>query len=56
MTPASHCRHVAGPGIQTVPITNCAVIGDDWLASQYRKAAEAIDAQLAAGSITAGAR
>jgi hypothetical protein len=25
MTPASHCRHVAGPGIQTVPITNCAV-------------------------------
>jgi integrase/recombinase XerD len=31
-------------------------LGDDWLASQYRKAAEAIDAQLAAGSITAGAR
>jgi site-specific recombinase XerD len=30
-------------------------LGDDWLASQYRKAAEAIDAQLVAGSI-AGAR
>ena len=31
-------------------------LGDDWLASQYRKAAEAIDAQLLPGSITAGAR
>jgi integrase/recombinase XerD len=31
-------------------------LGDDWLASQYRKAAEAIDAQQLAGSITAGAR
>jgi integrase len=31
-------------------------LGDDWLASQYRKAAEAIDAQLLAGSIPAGAR
>ncbi len=31
-------------------------LGDDWLASQYRKAAEAIDAQLLAGSIAAGAR
>jgi len=30
-------------------------LGDDWLASQYRKAAEAIDAQLL-GSIAAGAR
>jgi integrase/recombinase XerD len=30
-------------------------LGDDWLASQYRKAAEAIDAQLLPGSI-AGAR
>jgi site-specific recombinase XerD len=30
-------------------------LGDDWLASQYRKAAEAIDAQLLPGS-TAGAR
>ena len=31
-------------------------LGDDWLASQYRKAAEAIDAQLLPGSIAAGAR
>jgi integrase/recombinase XerD len=31
-------------------------LGDDWLASQYRKAAEAIDAQLLAVSIAAGAR
>ena len=31
-------------------------LGDDWLASQYRKAAEAIDAQLLPGSIPAGAR
>ena len=31
-------------------------LGDDWLAPQYRKAAEAIDAQQLAGSITAGAR
>jgi integrase/recombinase XerD len=31
-------------------------LGDDWLASQYRKAAEAIDAQLLAGSVAAGAR
>jgi site-specific recombinase XerD len=31
-------------------------LGDDWLASQYRKAAEAIDAQQLPGSITAGAR
>src|SRR5437764_881002 len=31
-------------------------LGDDWLASQYRKAAEAIDAQLLAGGIAAGAR
>jgi integrase len=31
-------------------------LGDDWLASQYRKAAEAIDAQLLAGAITAGGR
>jgi integrase/recombinase XerD len=31
-------------------------LGDDWLASQYRKAAEAIDAQLLAGGIPAGAR
>jgi integrase/recombinase XerD len=31
-------------------------LGDDWLASQYRKAAEAIDAQLLPGSLTAGAR
>jgi hypothetical protein len=31
-------------------------LGDDWLAAQYRKAAEAIDAQLLPGSITAGAR
>jgi integrase/recombinase XerD len=31
-------------------------LGDDWLASQYRKAAEAIDAQLLPGSSTAGAR
>jgi integrase/recombinase XerD len=31
-------------------------LGDDWLASQYRKAAEAIDAQQLAGSITAGAQ
>jgi site-specific recombinase XerD len=31
-------------------------LGDDWLASQYRRAAEALDAQLVAGSITAGAR
>jgi site-specific recombinase XerD len=30
-------------------------LGDDWLASQYRKAAEAIDAQLLPGSV-AGAR
>src|SRR5215472_9336009 len=31
-------------------------LGDDWLASQYRKAAEALDAQLLAGSTAAGAR
>ena len=31
-------------------------LGDDWLASQYRRAAEAIDAQLLPGSIAAGAR
>ena len=31
-------------------------LGDDWLASQYRKAAEAIDAQLLPGSLAAGAR
>jgi integrase len=31
-------------------------LGDDWLAAQYRKAAEAIDAQVLAGSIAAGAR
>jgi site-specific recombinase XerD len=31
-------------------------LGDDWLAWQYRKAAEAIDAQLLAGGIAAGAR
>jgi site-specific recombinase XerD len=31
-------------------------LGDDWLASQYRKAAEAIDAQLLPGSIAAGDR
>jgi site-specific recombinase XerD len=31
-------------------------LGDDWLASQYRKAAEAIDAQLLPGSMAAGAR
>jgi len=31
-------------------------LGDDWLASQYRKAAEAIDAQLLPGSTAAGAR
>jgi integrase/recombinase XerD len=31
-------------------------LGDDWLASQYRKAAEAIDARLLAGGIVAGAR
>ena len=31
-------------------------LGDDWLASQYRKAAEAIDAQQLPGSIAAGAR
>jgi integrase/recombinase XerD len=31
-------------------------LDDDWLASQYRKAAEAIDAQLLPGSIAAGAR
>jgi len=31
-------------------------LGDDWLASQYRRAAEAIDAQLLPGSIGAGAR
>ena len=31
-------------------------LGDDWLASQYRKASEAIDAQLLPGSIAAGAR
>jgi integrase/recombinase XerD len=31
-------------------------LGDDWLASQYRKVAEAIDAQLLAGGIAAGAR
>ena len=34
----------------------CLHLGDDWLASQYRKAAEAIDAQLLPGSIAAGAR
>jgi site-specific recombinase XerD len=33
----------------------CLHLGDDWLASQYRKAAEAIDAQLLPGSV-AGAR
>jgi len=31
-------------------------LGDDWLASQYRRAAEAIGAQLLPGSIGAGAR
>jgi len=31
-------------------------LGDDWLASQYRKAAEAIDAQLLPGAITGGRR
>ena len=31
-------------------------LGDDWLAAQYRKAAEAIDAQLLPGSIAASAR
>src|SRR6516164_8083391 len=31
-------------------------LGDDWLASQYRRAAEAIDAQVLPGSIGAGAR
>ena len=31
-------------------------LGDDWLASQYRKAAEAIDAQLLPGSIAVGDR
>jgi site-specific recombinase XerD len=31
-------------------------LGDDWLASQYRKAAEAIDAQLLPGSTAADAR
>jgi integrase len=31
-------------------------LGDDWLASQYRKAAEAIDAQLLAGGIAGSAR
>ena len=34
----------------------CLHLGDDWLASQYRKAAEAIDAQLLPGSLAAGAR
>ena len=29
-------------------------LGDDWLASQYRKAAEAIDAQLLAGRALTG--
>lgn len=31
-------------------------LGDDWLASQYRTAAEAIDAQLLPGTLAAGAR
>jgi site-specific recombinase XerD len=31
-------------------------LGDDWLASQYRKAAEAIETQLLPGSIAAGDR
>ncbi len=48
MTTSARC-HVTGPGIQTVPITNCAVMADDWLAAQYRKAAEVIDAQVFAG-------
>ena len=48
MTPASHCRHGAGPGIQTVPITNCAVTTpqdaiDDVLA-HYQRRSEAKNA------------
>jgi site-specific recombinase XerC len=31
-------------------------LGDDWLASQYRRAAEAIDAQALAAAAVPGAR